>query len=119
VKRIARQTISENNKLDAKLTTLIASDSVVNTDVFNYGHLTSQARQTEKRMKKLKGAEFDTLYLSELKAYALRNQGAIRADSPASESSQMRQVSQRIQTQSDQQIQQLRQAAQNENVKID
>ena len=119
VKQIARRTISENNKLDAQLTTLIASDSAVNNDVFNYGQITSQARQTEKQMKKLKGAEFDTLYLSELKAYALRNQGAIRADSPASESSQMRQVSQRIQNQSDKQMQELQQVAQSENVKLD
>lgn len=63
--------------------------------------------------------KFDTLDLSELKAYALRNQGAIHADSPASESSQMRQVSQRIQNRSDKQMQELQQVAQSEHVKLD
>lgn len=69
LKKLARQVISQNGKLDAQLVTLIAGDSVVNNEVYNFGHLTSRARDTERQLKKLHGTDFDRAYVAAMDQY--------------------------------------------------
>jgi predicted outer membrane protein len=112
VKKLAKKTISENDKLAAELATLIAGFSQAGTDVYNFGRTTRQARDAEKRMSKLTGTEFDKAYLSEMAGYLQNDQKKIGDNSQLIDSPEMRRVTARMQAMSERHLQLIHQAAQ-------
>lgn len=111
VKKVAKAVISENNKLDAQLFTVIARDSAVNTEAYNFGHPTSRARKTAQDLRKLKGTEFDKAYVGEMVRYRQDQQQLIRQNSVLLAASRMRGLTVRIQTNAEKITEQLRQVA--------
>ena len=113
VKKLARQVISENGKLAAQLVTLISGDSAVNTEVYNFGHLSSHARETEQNLKKLRGTAFDKSYASAMSRYSQNERTMIQDHSTllALSRPRTRRLISRIQASSERNSEQLRQVA--------
>ena len=118
VKQMAKHTISDNQKLDAELSSLIAGYSLSYDDLYNFGRPTAETREVGKRMKSLKGRDFDRAFLSEMDTYIQNDRKRIQDNSRIMDPSLKKRLGLRLQTMSDRHMQQLQQAAQSENLKL-
>ncbi len=115
IKALARQTIAENRRNDIELTNT-ASGNTFGPQPFGEG-TPSQTRKVEKQMKKMSGAQFDGMYLSQMKNYLDQDQEALGEASTAMCSIRFGAVLTKLRNTTDQRANQLAQVAQTENVR--
>lgn len=118
VKTFARQVISENRKNEMAMTT--ANESTFGpTATPTFGEQTPpQTRTAEKQMKKMKGKQFDEMYLSQMNGYIKDDQKSISDASDTLNSSQIGSLVMQMRNATDERAKQLAQVAQSENFKL-
>jgi len=118
VKDFARQVISENRKSDMAMSS--ANESSFGPSATpTFGEDTpSQTRKAEKQMKKMKGTQFDEMYLSQMNGYIQDDQKATANASDTLSSSQIGSLVMQLRNTADARSKQLAQVVQSENLKL-
>ncbi len=117
IKALARQTIAENHRNERELTDT-ASSNTFGPQSFDEG-TPSKTRKAEKQMKKMSGAQFDGMYLSQMKGSLDDDQEALGEASTTMCSIRFGAVLTKLRDTTDQRANQLAQVAQSENVKLE
>ena len=118
VKKFASQVIRENRKDEMALVGASRNTDPSDTTPTFVASVPSQTRNAEKQMKKLSGAQFDEMYLSQLNAYVNSDQQMLGKYSTDLSSPGLQSAAMRLRNTADQRKQQIAQVAQSENFTI-
>ena len=118
VKKFASQVIRENRKDEMALVGASRNTDPSDTTPTFVASVPSQTRNAEKQMKKLSGAQFDEMYLSQLNAYVNSDRQMLGKYSAALSSPGLQLAAMRMRNTADQRKQQIAQVAQSENFTI-
>lgn len=118
VKNFARQVISQNRKDEMAMTSANQSNFGPNATPMFGESTPSETRKAEKQMKKLKGTQFDEMYLSQMNGYLKDDQKTLADASQNFGSTELGSTVMQLRNTNDAQAKQLTQVAQSENFKL-